>query len=106
MVLDLENTSRPTRTPYHPRGNSRSHSNDEPSKSIMGSPSNSQRTPETWNGDFSSFRRQIHDPTSEATIPNMENIPQQSRVPTCFHRLLHRAYRVVSDSLRLHRSRA
>ena len=32
---------------------------------------------------------------SEATIADMENVPQQSRVPTRFSRLLHRPHHLV-----------
>src|SRR5262245_173979 len=45
--------------------------------------------------DFRSFRGEIHGPSSEASIPNLEDISPQPRVSTRFDRFLHGAYDLV-----------
>src|SRR5262245_19281163 len=54
----------------------------QPSLSALGSASDSRRTAETGHYDFRGVGCQIHGPPSQAAIPNVENVPRQSCVPT------------------------
>src|SRR5215831_2598649 len=61
----------------------------------------SRRTPETGHNDCAGVRCQIHGPPSQAAIPNVENVPRQSYVPTHFDRFLHGTHDLVRNSVRL-----
>src|SRR5262249_57634275 len=78
---------------------------DEARQHDLGSASNSRRTPETGHNCFGGVRCQIHGPPSQAAIPNVENVPRQSYVPTRFDRFLHGTHDLVRDSVRLRRAR-
>jgi transposase InsO family protein len=48
----------------------------------LGRASDPSRTAETWRQNFAGFSREIYGAESKATFANLENIPNQSRLPT------------------------
>src|SRR5713226_6102281 len=61
---------------------------NEPRQPSLGSSPHSRRIAEDWNRGVASHGRQVHGPASEAALPNMANLSQESRQGLGFCRLL------------------
>src|SRR5262249_43544354 len=71
-LLDLENSSRPSRSSKALEGHTRSDPYHKSDDCALGSTSNSQRTSETWHQDFRGDGRNIHGATSKTAVPDVE----------------------------------
>src|SRR5713101_9749023 len=59
-----------------------------PGQPSLGSSPHSRRIAEDWNRGVASHGRQVHGPASEAALPDMANLSQESRQGLGFCRLL------------------
>jgi len=53
----------------------------EPDERTLGSPQNPQRTSQVRDQDLSSLGREVHGSTSQAAVPNVANVSDESRTP-------------------------
>src|SRR5260370_40862474 len=69
-------------------GSSESDPENEPRQPSLGSSPHSRRIAEDWNRGVASHGRQVHGPASEAALPDLANLSQESRQGLGFCRLL------------------
>jgi putative transposase len=78
-------------------GNSRTDSHDEPRKSALGRSPDLRRTAPARHRDRRNQRQPIHGPPQETAIPDLENVPRESRKKYGVGGLLRRADDPVPD---------
>ena len=104
LVLEMEIQGRQTRTPAHRTRDPRPDSPHVPGEPDLGRAQNPVRTASVGPRGRRSDRGQIHGPAKEATVPDLANVPGQSRSRYRRLRLLHRSDRDLSCLVRLHRA--
>ena len=67
---------------------------------LWGAPTNPRRAPEAWHRRQSSDGREVHDASPPPAVPDLADVPRQSRRPDRGRRFLRRADRHVSTPLR------
>ena len=106
LVLDLESSPWKGRTTMRGERNTRTDSHLKPRQCGLGSAENLQRTSQAGHQNLRSLDQQVHDPTSEATIAKLADIPEESCNPARLGRLLHRSDGIFRGFVRVYRDPA
>ena len=95
-LLHLRDNTSVSLTPdwpaQHHIGDSQPHPPHVPRKPNLGRATNPIRTATTRLHGRRIYRRQIHNPPSQAAVANLADLPEKSRRSDCCHRLLHCTY--------------